>query len=77
MPISPISPTPPEDSSSVSNTSPLKIPEAFQKAGFTDSEYKKFYQQFMKDCADAMNKISKKIIENLKEQRRQIESGEQ
>lgn len=74
--INPISPTPPGDPIKEVSSSHLKVPDSFQKAGFTEDDYKKFYDTFLRTLSQEMDKVTNKLIKALKEQRRKIESGE-
>lgn len=55
----------------------LKVPESYQKAGFTEDDYKKYMNEVVKGISQDMSKVSNKAIQALKEQRQKIESGEQ
>ena len=54
----------------------LKVPASFEKAGFTEQDYKKFYDNTVKLISKEMDKVTNEAIKRLKEQRQKIESGE-
>jgi len=54
----------------------VKVPESYQKAGFTENDYKQYLNNLLKTIGQEMDKITNKAIQALKEQRQKIESGE-
>jgi hypothetical protein len=54
----------------------VKVPESFQKAGFTEDDYKKYFNLMIKSVSDDMNKITNEAIKRLKEERQKIESDQ-
>jgi hypothetical protein len=72
-------PTPPHDPLAHVGHQPgphIKVPESYQKAGFTEDDYKKYMNQMVQGITQDMNKVTNKAIQALKEQRQKIESGE-
>jgi hypothetical protein len=65
-----------EPDPTVHTTHHLKVPKSFREANFTDADYEKFYKQMVRQIGQEMDKVSNKAIQDLKEQRQKIESGE-
>lgn len=58
-------------------TAHLKVPESFQKAGFTEKDYKKFLDQTINMVSQEMNRVANDALQKAKERRYKIESGEE
>jgi hypothetical protein len=54
----------------------LTVPASFQKAHFTEDDYKKYVNALIKSISQEMNKVTNKMIKELKEQRQKIENNE-
>ena len=72
----PTSPNNPSDHVGPQPGPHLNVPESYQKAGFTEDDYKKYMNNLVKNITQDMSKVSNKAIQALKEQRQKIESGE-
>lgn len=55
----------------------LKVPESFQKAGFTEADYKKFFNQTIRIVSQEMDRVANDALQKAKERRYKIESGEE
>lgn len=80
MPIPPTGsgPASPQNAPEPESTDPkIHIPDAYQKAGFTKDDYKKYCDLVIKSCTHEMQRVANKAIEELKKHRRKIQSGEE